>query len=44
MRMLDFESPDSVDVDLIGRRISDALSQLEYFKANWKRIQQEDRA
>lgn len=44
MRMLDYESPDSVDADLIGHRINDALEQLEYFKANWKRIQQEGQA
>jgi hypothetical protein len=42
MRLLDFETPGDVDVELIGRRITDALSRLEYFKANWKRIQQED--
>lgn len=39
-RMLDFDEGDSVDAGLIGRRVSDALAQLEYFKANWKRIQQ----
>lgn len=41
MRMLDFDVPDSVDAGLIGRRVCDALEQLEYFKANWKRIQEE---
>jgi hypothetical protein len=41
MRMLDFDTPGNVDATLIGRRINDALEQLEYFKANWKRIQQE---
>jgi hypothetical protein len=42
MRMLDFETADDVDAALIGRRIADALANLEYFKADWKRIQQED--
>jgi hypothetical protein len=41
MRMLDFDTPESVDAGLIGRRVRDALEQLEYFKANWKRIQAE---
>lgn len=41
MRMLDFDTPDSVDAALVGRMVGDALKQLEYFKANWKRIQQE---
>lgn len=41
MRMLDFETPESVDSALIGRRVGDALERLDYFKANWKRIQQE---
>jgi hypothetical protein len=42
MRMLDFDTPASVDAGLIGRRVRDALAQLDYFKANWQRIQQED--
>jgi hypothetical protein len=41
MRMLDFDTPESVDAELIARRVTDALEQLEYFKANWKRIQAE---
>ena len=42
MRMLDFDTPGSVDAALIGRTVGDALTQLEYFKANWQRIQAED--
>lgn len=41
-RMLDFDDEGDVDAGLIGRRVADAVSKLEYFKANWKRIQQED--
>jgi len=41
MRMLDFESADDVDAALIARRVNDALGQPEFFKANWRRMQQE---
>ena len=41
MRMLDFDTPGSVDAALISRKVTCALEQLEYFKANWKRIQAE---
>jgi hypothetical protein len=41
MRMLDFESVEGVDAGLVGRRVRDAASRLDYFKANWQRIQRE---
>ena len=39
MRMLDYTSPAEVNAGLIGRRVVDAVSRLDYFKANWQRIQ-----
>lgn len=41
MRMLDFESVEDVDAGLIGRRVREAATRLEYSKANWERIQRE---
>lgn len=41
MRMLDFDTPESVDAALISHKVTCALEQLEYFKANWRRIQAE---
>lgn len=41
MRMLDFESADDVDAALVAEWVNDALGQLEFFKVNGKRIQQE---
>jgi len=38
LRMLDFDSPASVDMALVARTISDALGELDYFKKNWKAI------
>lgn len=42
MRMLDYTSPGDVDAGLIGRRVVEAVSRLDYFKANWQRIQSGD--
>lgn len=38
LRMLDFDSPESVDPTAIARTVGDALGKLDYFKANWKAI------
>lgn len=42
MRMLDFASPSEVDAGLIGRRVVEAVSRLDYFKENWRKIQAGD--
>jgi hypothetical protein len=42
MRTLDYTSPAAVDAGLITRRVIEAVSQLDYFKANWQRIQASD--
>lgn len=42
MRMLDYPSAEAVDADLIAGRVLEAISRLDYFKANWKRIQAGD--
>ena len=44
MRMLDYTSPATVDAGLITRRVIEAVSRLDYFKANWQRIQAGDQA
>lgn len=38
LRMLDFVTADQVDADLIGRYVEQALSRLDYFKANWRTL------
>lgn len=44
MRMLDYTSPEAVDAGLIARRVTEAVARLDYFKANWQRIQAGDQA
>lgn len=44
MRMLDYTAPAAVDADLIARRVTEAIARLDYFKANWQRIQAGDPA
>lgn len=44
MRMLDYPALDAVDASLIGRRVTEAIARLDYFKANWQRIQAGDPA
>jgi len=44
MRMLDYTSPAAVDAGLIARRVLEAVARLDYFKANWQRIQAGDQA
>lgn len=44
MRMLDYTAPEAVDAGLIARRVTKAIARLDYFKANWQRIQAGDPA
>ncbi len=44
MRRLDYTSPTAVDAGLIARRVTEAIARLDYFKANWQRIQAGDPA
>lgn len=44
MRMLDYTAPEAVDAGHITRRVTEAIARLDYFKANWQRIQAGDLA
>jgi hypothetical protein len=44
MRMLDYTSAEAVDASLIARRVTEAVARLDYFKANWQRVQAGDQA
>jgi hypothetical protein len=41
LRSIDYVKAEEVDAGLVGRYVREALSRLDYFKANWKRLNAE---